>query len=219
MEFWIQGYGSSLANHAFVLMKWTERKLKIWIIYLEVSNPCPHTRNQNRILFVVTEESVSESQNIYVNMVYKCIQFKTKQGCMHLHKKSISTKATYIKVHLKMNNISKAAVVYNSAQVGFCTAMAGKSWKCLLKDAFVIKAAEKLQRLNILISSLLKHHNWHTRAVYWTCVSTSGGAFKARRTSIRCSHWYPHHSASIQTPSALNTRFLHNVCVYIYILT
>lgn len=52
-----------------------------------------------------------------------------------------------------------AAVVYNSAQVGFCTVMAGKSWKCLLKDAFVIKAAEKLQRLNILISSLLKHHN------------------------------------------------------------
>lgn len=82
---------------------------------------------------------------------------------MHLHKKSISTKATYIKVHLKMNNIGKknptAAVVYNSAQVGFCTVMAGKSWKCLLKDAFVIKAAEKLQRLNILISSLLKHHN------------------------------------------------------------
>lgn len=81
---------------------------------------------------------------------------------MHLHKKSISTIATYIKVHLKMNNIGKkttAAVVYNSAQVGFCTVMAGKSWKCLLKYAFVIKAAEKLQRLNILISSLLKHHN------------------------------------------------------------
>lgn len=50
MELWIQGYGSSLANHVFVLMKWTEKKLKIWIIYLEVSNPCPHTRNQNLIL-------------------------------------------------------------------------------------------------------------------------------------------------------------------------
>lgn len=39
-------------------------------------------------LFIVTEESVSESQNIYVNMVYKCIQFKTKHkdACICIRK-------------------------------------------------------------------------------------------------------------------------------------
>ncbi len=47
-----------------------------------------------------------------------------------------------------------------------CCAVYPQTWKYPLDNgAFVIKAAKSLQKLNILISSLLKHHISHTRAV------------------------------------------------------